>query len=123
MRDMVTILPLILHELLEFDDCIPIALEYLRNDPDTLLIITTDHGTGGCQLNGAGPAYVDSGPALDGINDMTGSFEALEQKFIATGQFDAEVFTKATGIVATPNQAARFKQRWMTPSRLISLAR
>lgn len=95
----------ILHELLEFDDCIPIALEYLRNDPDTLLIITTDHGTGGCQLNGAGPAYVDSGPALDGINDMTGSFEALEQKFKATGQFDAEVFTKATGIVATPNQA------------------
>lgn len=95
----------ILHELLEFDDCIPIALEYLKNDPDTLLIITTDHGTGGCQLNGAGASYADSGPALDRINDMTASFEALEQQFKVTGQFDADVFTKATGIVATQAQA------------------
>jgi alkaline phosphatase len=96
----------ILHELLEFDDCIPIALEYLKNDPDTLLIITTDHGTGGCQLNGAGSAYVDSGPALERINDMTASFEALEHQFKATGQFDADVFTAATGIVPTEKQAS-----------------
>jgi len=96
----------ILHELLEFDECIPIALEYLKNDPDTLLIITTDHGTGGCQLNGAGASYADSGPALDRINDMTASFEALEYQFKATGQFDADVFTKATGIVTTQAQAA-----------------
>jgi alkaline phosphatase len=94
----------ILHELLEFDDCIPIALEYIKNDPDTLLIVTTDHGTGGCQLNGAGSAYVDSGPALDRINDMTASFEALEGCFKATGQFDAEVFTEATGIIPTEKQ-------------------
>ena len=91
---------------MEFDECIPIALEYLKNDPDTLLIITTDHGTGGCQLNGAGASYADSGPALDRINDMTASFEALEYQFKATGQFDADVFTKATGIVTTQAQAA-----------------
>ncbi|CAA6679841.1 MULTISPECIES: alkaline phosphatase [unclassified Lentimonas] len=95
----------ILHELLEFDDCIPIALEYLNNDPDTLLIITTDHGTGGCQLNGAGKAYADSGPALERINDMTASFEALEQQFKATGRFDPQVFTEATGIIPTEAQA------------------
>ena len=95
----------ILHELLEFDDCIPIALEYLKNDPDTLLILTTDHGTGGCQLNGAGKAYADSGPALDRINDMTVSFEALEHQFKATGRFDSAVFTAATGIVTTEAQA------------------
>jgi alkaline phosphatase len=96
----------ILHELLEFDACIPIALEFIQQDPDTLLIITTDHGTAGCQLNGAGSAYSDSGPALDRINDMTASFEALEFKFKATGKFDADVFTEATGIVPTPEQVA-----------------
>ena len=95
----------ILHELLEFDDCIPIALEFLKNDPDTLLIITTDHGTGGCQLNGAGKAYADSGPALDRINEFTASFEAMEHQFKATGRFDPQVFTAATGIVATEAQA------------------
>ncbi|MFQ3224207.1 MAG: alkaline phosphatase [Lentimonas sp.] len=95
----------ILHELLEFDDCIPIALEYLKNDPDTLLIITTDHGTGGCQLNGVGSAYSDTGPALDRINDMTASFEALEHQFKATGRFDPKGLTAATGIVATEAQA------------------
>jgi alkaline phosphatase len=95
----------ILHELLEFDECIPIALEYLKHDPDTLLIITTDHGTGGCQLNGAGSAYSDSGPALDRINDMTASFEALEHQFKTTGRFDPAVFTAATGIVPTKAQA------------------
>ena len=95
----------ILHELLEFDDCVPIALEYLKIDPDTLLIITTDHGTGGCQLNGVGSGYSDSGPALERINDMTASFEALEHKFKATGRFDPEVFTGATGIVPTQEQA------------------
>ena len=95
----------ILHELLEFDACIPIALEYLKNDPDTLLILTTDHGTGGCQLNGSGKSYADSGPALDRINDITASFEALEHTFRATGRFDSKVFTEATGIVPTKAQA------------------
>lgn len=65
----------ILHELLEFDECIPIALEYINSNPDTLLIITTDHGTGGCQLDGSGSNYVGSGPALDRINKLRHSFE------------------------------------------------
>ena len=51
----------ILHEYLEYDDCIPVALEYIKEHPDTLLIVTTDHGTGGCQLDGQGS--VTSGAA------------------------------------------------------------
>jgi alkaline phosphatase len=96
----------ILHELLEFDDCIPIALEYLQNDPESMLIITTDHGTGGCQLNGIGSRYADSGPALERINDMTASFEALEAEFKAMGRFDSARFTEATGMVPSQQQAA-----------------
>jgi len=95
----------ILHELLEFDACIPIALRFLERNPDTLLIVTTDHGTGGCQLNGWGDSYNDSGPALDRINRLTYSFEWLEKHYRASGQFTAEPLVKATGIEPLPEQA------------------
>jgi len=96
----------ILHEFLEFDECIPIALEYIDAHPDTMLIVTTDHGTGGCQLNGAGKSYNDSGPALERINDLRRSFEWLQQRFAATGQFSPEPVKIALGIDATEEQAA-----------------
>jgi alkaline phosphatase len=94
----------ILHEQLDFDSCIPIALEFMKAHPDTLVIITTDHGTGGCQLNGAGKSYADSGPALDRINRYTASFEALAEHFGVTGVFDPIRFETATGIMTTKAQ-------------------
>lgn len=99
----------ILHEFLEFDACIPIALDYIAAHPDTMLIITTDHGTGGCQLNGQGKKYIDSGPALDRINQMKYSFEWLQKRFEATGRFNSVPFTMATGITPTEQQAAKIQ--------------
>lgn len=96
----------ILHEQLEFDACIPIALEFIEKHPDTLLIVTTDHGTGGCQLDGLGSRYVESGPALERINQFRYSFEWLEKRFRATGEFNPVPFTLATGITPSPEQAA-----------------
>lgn len=94
----------ILHEQLEFERCIPIALDYLKREPDTLLIVTTDHGTGGCQLNGLGEEYGESGPALDNILSAKVSFEALESEFRASGKFDTKRFIEATGITPTEPQ-------------------
>jgi alkaline phosphatase len=96
----------ILHEFLEFDACIPIALEYIDAHPDTMLVVTTDHGTGGCQLDGAGAGYVDSGPALERINQFKYSFEWLQQRFSVTGKFDPLPVKMAFGIDATEAQAA-----------------
>jgi alkaline phosphatase len=93
----------ILHEMLEFDACIPIALDFIEKHPDTLLIVTTDHGTGGCQLDGLGSGYNESGPALDRINQFNHSFEWLEKRFRATGKFSAADVVQATGI--TPSKA------------------
>ncbi|MFO8026955.1 MAG: alkaline phosphatase [Opitutales bacterium] len=95
----------ILHEQLEFDACIPVALEFIEKHPDTMLIVTTDHGTGGCQLDGQGMRYGDSGPALDRMNQFNHSFEWLEDRFRAAGEFRLEPFKLATGI--TPNEAQR----------------
>ncbi|MGJ8639480.1 MAG: alkaline phosphatase [Opitutaceae bacterium] len=99
----------ILHEQLEFDDCIPLALKFIEKNPDTLLIVTTDHGTGGCQLDGKGKSYVESGPALDGINDIKQSFSWLEGRFKQEGKFDAALFEDATGIEPTAAQAKRIQ--------------
>lgn len=99
----------ILHEQLEFDGCIPLALDFIGKHPDTLLIVTTDHGTGGCQLDGSGRSYSGSGPALDRINQFKYSFEWLEQNFRASGRFDAESFNRATGLTVKKNQAAKIQ--------------
>lgn len=95
----------ILHEYLEFDDCIPVALDHVAQHPDTMLIVTTDHGTGGCQLNGQGKRYLGSGPALDRVNTLKYSFEWLQDRFRASGSFDAGDFMQATGIKPTAEQS------------------
>ncbi|MGB0263610.1 MAG: alkaline phosphatase [Opitutales bacterium] len=93
----------ILHETLEFDRCIPIALDYYKAHPDTLIIVTTDHGTGGCQLNGTGKGYQESGPALDRINRFKGSFQSVARIYEQTGAFDARHFEAISGL--TVNEA------------------
>jgi len=50
----------IVHDQLAFDECIAVAREYSQQHPETLVIVTTDHGCGGCQLNGVGSGYRDT---------------------------------------------------------------
>jgi alkaline phosphatase len=97
----------ILHEFLEFDACIPIALEYIEAHPDTMLIVTTDHGTGGCQLNGAGKRYRESGPALERINQLKFSYEWLQNRLYESAKFDSKYVQQALGIDSDQEQAAR----------------
>ncbi len=39
-------------EMLDFDDAVKVAKEYVDKNEDTLLIVTADHETGGLTLNG-----------------------------------------------------------------------
>lgn len=94
----------ILYEFLEFDRCIRMALDYAEQHPDTLLVVTTDHGTGGCQLDGHGKRYRDSGPALERINRIRHSFEWMTDHFESAGRFNAALFEQATGIKASAAQ-------------------
>lgn len=58
----------IIYEQLAFDEAITTVLAYIDKNPDTLLVVTTDHGTGGMQINGVGndnfetifPTYFDT---------------------------------------------------------------
>lgn len=49
-----------LHELIAFDEALDVVLAFQRQVPDTLVVITTDHGTGELALNGMGTGYGDS---------------------------------------------------------------
>ena len=94
----------ILREQLEFDRCVTLAESFLAKHPDTLFILTTDHGTGGCQLNGLGDDYNDSGPALDRINRLQTSFEAMAEEYKTLGKFDPEHFEAKTGFSSSEKQ-------------------
>ena len=95
----------ILREQLEFDHCIARALEFQRQHPDTMVIVTTDHGTGGPQLNGWGDDYNETGAALDRVNRFTASFEAITKRFLRSGACEPDYFRKVTGIELTAAQA------------------
>ncbi|RME92378.1 MAG: hypothetical protein D6766_10185 [Verrucomicrobia bacterium] len=69
-----------LRELVDFDEALEVCLEFQRRVPETLLVITTDHGTGGPALNGVGSKYGDSSPLFAHILGARRSFEALEKE-------------------------------------------
>ncbi len=74
-----------IHEQIAFDEAIATVLAFVDKNPDTLLIVTTDHGTGGFNVNGLGnedffttePAYSESSPAFDRLTGFTSSLELL----------------------------------------------
>lgn len=67
----------ILHEQLAFDAVIRAVRAFAEEDGQTLVIVTTDHGTGGCMLNGMGPGYNDTTRLFSNLRRMRGSFESL----------------------------------------------
>lgn len=50
----------ILWEQLAFDDAVGVALEFQKSQPDTLVVISSDHGNSNPGLNGMGPGYRES---------------------------------------------------------------
>lgn len=63
------------HELIAFDDALAVCLEFQRAHPETLLVITTDHGTGNPGLNGTGARYSQSSPLFRQLTKITHSHE------------------------------------------------
>lgn len=56
-----------LFDQIAFDEAVQVALEFVEGRDDTLVIVTTDHGTGGLQVNGRGPGYSDTDEHFDRI--------------------------------------------------------
>lgn len=69
----------ILWDQLAFDDAIGVAVDFVRRHPDTLLVVTSDHGNSNPGLNGMGDEYRDSAGGLQRIAQARGSFVAVQQ--------------------------------------------
>jgi len=67
----------LLWDQLAFDDCLGLVVDYVRARSDTLLLITSDHGTANPGLNGMGSRYRDSTACFALLVQAQQSFEVL----------------------------------------------
>jgi alkaline phosphatase len=66
-----------LHDQIAFDEAIDVCLEYQKRDPETLIVITTDHGNSNLGMNGSGDAYGQSTWMLRSMKDVKSSFSKM----------------------------------------------
>jgi alkaline phosphatase len=64
-------------DTIEMDITLKVILQYIKQNPNTLLIITSDHGNSGWGINGTGPSYDDATIALQKYLPITASFEVI----------------------------------------------
>jgi len=86
----------LLWDQLAFDDAIGVVLEFLKDHPDTLLIVTTDHGNANPGLNGVGLRYAESTQAFARLADAKASFPRIREELLkqrAAGSRDEAVRT------------------------------
>lgn len=65
------------NEMLAFDDALEVCLEFQRSEPDTLVVITTDHGTANPGLNSHGGGFGKTRPLFSNVRNARASFEAM----------------------------------------------
>jgi len=99
----------ILWEQLAFDDAIEVVMNYVATHPDTLVIITSDHGNSNPGLVGMGGAYRDSTRYFERLAGATTSIEKMCERLreLKTGDDDAvrEYLRQASGVTVTPEEA------------------
>lgn len=66
-----------LHEMIAAEETLDVLLDYVNQHPDTLLIMASDHGTGGGSVYGVGERYRQSSEIFDLINKPTASFDMM----------------------------------------------
>lgn len=71
---------------LAFDDAVAVALEFQQSHPDTLIIITTDHGTANPGLNGMGAEYKDSTECFETLAKGKASYDVIVDAAKAAGK-------------------------------------
>ena len=104
----------ILWDQLAFDDAVGVALEFLADHPDTLLVITTDHGNANPGLNGMGARYAESTRCFERLAPVTGSFDTIhaamqeirDGEHMISPAHAAQIVQRYTDITITDEEAA-----------------
>lgn len=93
-----------IREMIAFDEAIDACLEFQREHPETLLVITTDHATGNPGLNGMGDDYGKSNQLFRNLLSVRQSVPELTKKLLlaetpgafARAMFDSTGYTIST---------------------------
>jgi alkaline phosphatase len=78
------------HDQIAFDDALAVCLAFRQKHPDTLLIITTDHGTGNPGLNGTGTRYSQSSPLFRQLTNVKHSHEWMLHRIYGIPESNTE---------------------------------
>jgi len=97
-------------DLVAFDEALEVCLEFQRRERDTLVVVTTDHGTANPGLNGTGTAYKETPALFAHTLRVTRSFEHLEAdlKKASTVAELSRLLREATGYKVPEAKAAQF---------------
>lgn len=77
----------LLWDQLAFDEAIEVALRYAEHHPETLIVVTSDHGNANPGLNGMGTEYRDSTKCFDRLAAVKSSFYAISPRLGATAEY------------------------------------
>ncbi len=101
------------HDQIAFDDALSACLAFREQHPETLLVVTTDHGTGNPGLNGTGARYSESSPLFHHITKVKHSHEWMLRRIYGLPEGDnqdmLEVDPSREGLV-TPARLAEIIQ-------------
>ncbi|MDP0498432.1 MAG: alkaline phosphatase [Verrucomicrobiota bacterium JB024] len=73
----------LIHDQIAFDHAVALVRDFAAEHPDTLVIITTDHGTGGMNVNGMGPSYSGTTAAFEKLGKFTRSYGQMKKEAAA----------------------------------------
>ena len=92
-----------IHELIAFDEAIDVCLEFQKEQPDTFLLITTDHATANPGLNGIGETYEKTNATFRNVRKVRQSIgEILNRLRTAENRMQAAVrLQESTGYAAS----------------------
>jgi alkaline phosphatase len=91
-----------MHDLVAFDQALEVALAFQSRHPDTLIVVTTDHGNGNLGVNGTGSGYGSSSALFKNLGKIKASFPEIMRQLRhgpneeATPQEDVAPATRRT---------------------------
>jgi len=104
----------LIFDQIAFDDAVGVAMEFAEESPDTLVIVTTDHGNANPGLNGQGLGYQDSNTNFDRIQNFkhTNNWVLTELNEESTTNQIRERIEEATGIQITGKEAVALQDSY-----------
>ena len=93
------------------DEALRRVLEFQQSRPETLVVVTTDHGNANLGLNGMGGSYRDSSATFRRIGEINASFpEILRRLKLAPTEKEArDILADATGWKVDSKRLARLR--------------